>query len=35
MSIADMFYEEGDDLIGASTATYTGSYKGKFLSLDL
>jgi hypothetical protein len=29
MSIADMFYEEGDELVGTSNTTYTASYKGK------
>ena len=28
MSIADMFFEEGDDLIGTSGNTYAASYKG-------
>ncbi len=35
MSIADMFYEEGDELIGATTNTYSSSYKGKLLLLSL
>ena len=36
MSIADMFYEEGDELVGnAAGATFTSSYKGiLFLKFD-
>ena len=33
MSIADMFYEEGDELIGTSNNTYTASYKGNNLNI--
>jgi hypothetical protein len=28
MSFADMFYEEGDEIVGNATSTFTASYKG-------
>ena len=35
MSIADMFYEESDELIGTSGNSYPASYKGKQLRNNL
>lgn len=30
MSFADMFYEEGDEIVGNATQTFSASYKGNY-----
>jgi hypothetical protein len=34
MSIADMFFEEGDDQIGTTSNTFAASYKGNQISIS-